>query len=72
MSIVAAVVLFISAGFNFVAWPRFYPRIAADARARDVDGRPTAFLRVHVTLIVVALLIAVACVGVGVALLAAG
>ncbi|MBI5161388.1 MAG: hypothetical protein HY996_08255 [Micrococcales bacterium] len=72
MSIAAAVVLFVSAGFNILAWPRFYPRIATDARARDADGRPTTFLRVHVTLIVLALVIAVASVVVGVGLLVVG
>lgn len=72
MQIVAAVVLFVSALFNLVAWPRFYPRIAADPRARDADGRPTAFLRVHVTLIAIALVIAVACVLAGILLLAVG
>lgn len=72
MHILAAVVLFVSALFNAVAWPRFYPRIAKDPRARDADGRPTAFLRVHVTLIVIALVIAVASVIAGIALLVAG
>jgi hypothetical protein len=52
--------LFINALFNLVVWPRFYRRISQDPRARDDAGKATAFLRVHVILITVALLIAAA------------
>lgn len=58
-AVVAVTVLLLGALFNVVAWPRFYPRIAADARSRDADGRRTAFFRVHVVLIAIALAIAV-------------
>jgi hypothetical protein len=51
--------LFINAAFNFVVWPQFYRRISKDDRARDAAGAPTAFLRVHLILITLALLIAV-------------
>ena len=54
----AAIVLFANAVFNAVAWPRFYPRIAADPRARGADGRRTRFYTVHVVLIVIALVLA--------------
>ena len=57
---VAAVLLFANALFNVVAWPRFYPRIANDPRARDADGRRTRFYTVHVVLIVIALVLAAA------------
>jgi uncharacterized membrane protein len=53
-----AVLLLDNAVFNAVVWPRFYRRIAADARARDTTGRSTAFLRVHTVLIAIALVIA--------------
>jgi hypothetical protein len=59
VSILAVVVLLLSALFNIVAWPRFYPRIAKDPRARDAQGRATTFLKVHVVLIVIALVLAV-------------
>lgn len=72
MSIFAAVVLLLSALFNVVAWPRFYPRIAKDPRARDAQGRPTTFLRVHVVLIVIALVLAVLSVVAAIGLLIAG
>lgn len=72
MQILVLVVLFASALFNLVAWPRFYPRIARDPRARDAEGRPTAFLRVHVALIVIALFLAVVSTVTGVALLVVG
>jgi len=58
-AIVAVAVLLLGALFNAVAWPRFYPRIASDPRSRDAEGRRTAFFRVHVVLIAVALVITV-------------
>jgi hypothetical protein len=58
MTILAAVLLFANALFNAVSWPRFYPRIAADPRARDESGARTAFYRVHLVLIVVAVVLA--------------
>ncbi|MFT4259677.1 SCO4848 family membrane protein [Microbacterium sp.] len=67
--IALAVVLFLNAAFNVVVWPRFYTRIASDPRARDENGRATAFLRVHVVLIAIALVLAVVSVLVGVAAL---
>lgn len=57
-AVVAVAVLLLGALFNVVAWPRFYPRIAADPRSRDTAGRRTAFFRVHVVLISIALAIA--------------
>jgi hypothetical protein len=50
--------LLINAVFNLVVWPQFYRRISRDPRARDSAGKATAFLRVHVILITIALLIA--------------
>jgi hypothetical protein len=58
--VLAAGLLFANALFNVIAWPRFYPRIASDPRARDADGRRTRFYTVHVVLIVIALVLAAA------------
>lgn len=58
--IIAAVLLFANALFNAVVWPRFYPRIANDPRARDAEGRRTPFYTVHVVLIVISLALAAA------------
>lgn len=69
MLVFAAVVLFIGALFNVVAWPRFFRRVAADARARDAAGRPTTFWRVHFVLLLIALAIAGASVVAGILLL---
>ena len=63
------VLLFVNAVFNAVVWPRFYPRIAKDPRARDAAGKPTPFLIVHTVLIVIALVLALASVAAGVAAL---
>src|SRR5215207_6497491 len=65
----AVILLFANAVFNAIAWPRFYPRIAADPRARDDDGRRTAFYTVHVVLIVIALVLAAASAITGVVIL---
>ncbi len=69
MSIVAAVVLFVNAAFNGWAWPTFFRRVAEDPRARDEAGHATAFYRVHLVLLVVALVIAAASVVAGVLVL---
>jgi hypothetical protein len=50
--------LLLNAAFNVIVWPRFYRRISTDPRARDSAGKATAFLRVHLILITVALVIA--------------
>ncbi len=69
MNVVAAVVLFLNAVFNVWAWPTFFRRVAKDPRARDADGRATAFYRVHLVLLVVAVVIAAASVVAGVLVL---
>ncbi|WP_420368086.1 SCO4848 family membrane protein [Curtobacterium sp. L1-20] len=69
MTVFAALVLFIGAVFNVVTWPRFFQRVAKDARARDAAGKPTTFYTVHLVLLLIALLIAVASVVAGILLL---
>lgn len=69
MTVFAAVVLFVSAVFNVVTWPRFFTRVRRDPRARDAAGRVTAFFTVHAVLLAIALLIAAASVLAGVLLL---
>ena len=61
---------FINAAFNAVVWPQFYKRVARDPRARDAEGRATAFLKVHAVLIAVALVLALVSVIAGIAALA--
>ena len=64
-----AILLFLNAAFNVIVWPRFYKRVAQDPRARDADGRATAFLKVHVVLIAIALVLALVSAIAGVAAL---
>ncbi|MGF6824634.1 hypothetical protein M2317_003567 [Microbacterium sp. ZKA21] len=64
-----AILLFLNAAFNVIVWPRFYKRVAQDPRARDAEGRATAFLKVHVVLIVIALVLALVSAIAGVAAL---
>jgi hypothetical protein len=56
--IAVSVLLLINGVYNVVVWPRFLKRIVADPRARDAQGRATTFLRVHVILISIALVLA--------------
>ncbi|QYH37221.1 SCO4848 family membrane protein [Salinibacterium sp. M195] len=70
MELFAAIVLFLSALFNVVAWPRFFKRVSADPRARDAAGKATTFYRVHAVLLTVALVLAAASLVAGVLLLA--
>jgi hypothetical protein len=60
MTVAIALILFLNAVFNIVAWPRFYTRVANDPRARDDAGRPTTFLTVHRVLVGIALALAAA------------
>ncbi|MGK9147320.1 hypothetical protein KXS11_06825 [Plantibacter flavus] len=53
-----SVLLLINGIYNVVVWPRFLKRIIADPRARDEQGKATTFLRVHVILITIALVLA--------------
>lgn len=69
MTVAAAIVLCANALFSFVAWPRFYPRIAADPRATAADGTRTRFYTVHVVLIVTALVLGAVSLVAGVLLL---
>lgn len=55
-----SLLLLVAAVWNFIIWPPFLRRIAADDRARDADGRPTRFLRVHAILIGISLTLALA------------
>lgn len=65
----AVVLLFANAIFNVVAWPQFLRRVSRDPRARDASGKATAFLRVHIVLVVIALALAAASIIAGVLLL---
>ncbi|WP_434317882.1 SCO4848 family membrane protein [Leifsonia sp. P73] len=71
MTVFAALVLFLNAVFNVIAWPRFFARVRSDQRARDAAGRATAFLRVHAVLLGLALLLALLSAVAGVLLLVA-
>ena len=72
MTVFAAIVLFLNAVFNVIAWPRFFARVRNDRRARDAAGRATPFLVVHGVLLGVALLLAALSAVAGVLLLVAG
>ena len=58
MAVPLAILLLVNAAFNVLVWPTFSKRIARDPRARDENGKPTRFLKVHTVLIGAALVIA--------------
>jgi len=60
VTVLLAVLLLVNAVFNVVVWPRFWKRVTADPRARDEQGRRTAFYTVHAVLIGAALVLAAA------------
>ncbi|GED11021.1 SCO4848 family membrane protein [Cellulosimicrobium cellulans] len=60
LPVVWSVVLLVTAAWNLIIWPRFLQRIAKDPRSRDAAGRATRFLTVHVVLIAVSLVLALA------------
>jgi hypothetical protein len=70
VTIAIALVLFANALFNAAAWPQFLRRVARDPRARDAAGRATPFLRVHVVLVAIALVLAAASLTGGILLVA--
>lgn len=51
-------ILIANAVFNVFAWPNFLRRVMKDPRARDAAGSATAFLKVHVVLVTIALVLA--------------
>jgi len=53
MTTLLCVLLLANAAFNFFTWPTFFRRVARDPRARDAGGKPTAFFRVHLVLLVI-------------------
>jgi len=53
MTILLSSLLLANAAFNFFTWPTFFRRVAKDPRARDAAGKPTAFFRVHLVLLVI-------------------
>jgi hypothetical protein len=60
MTTTLAVLLVLNGAFNVIVWPTFFRRVARDPRARTADGSATAFLTVHLVIVGVALLLAVA------------
>ena len=60
-----AALLLVAGGFQWLVWPNFMRVIWRDERAFD-DGSPTAFLLVHVAIVVPALLLGIALLALGV------
>jgi len=67
-----AVILFLNAAFNALTWPNFFRRVVKDPRARDSNGKATAFLTVHLYIFIAAMVMAALSLVAGVAALAGG
>ncbi|BDI23252.1 SCO4848 family membrane protein [Herbiconiux sp. L3-i23] len=65
----AAVLMLVAGIWSGVVWPPFLRRVIRDPRSRDESGRATKFLTVHIVLVSVSLVLALALVLMGVALL---
>lgn len=52
--------LLLAGAFQWLVWPNFLRVVWRDDRAFRVDGRPTAFLLVHVAIVVPALILGTA------------
>ena len=48
-----AILLILNGVLNVVTWPTFFRRVAKDPRAKDANGKPTAFLTVHLILFII-------------------
>ncbi len=70
MTIALAVLLFLNAAFNLIAWPAFFRRVLRDPRSRDASGKATRFLTVHAVIFTIALVLAVVSAIAGIAALA--
>ena len=57
--------LLLAGAFQWLVWPNFLRVVWRDDRAFGADGGPTAFLLVHIAIVVPALLIGSALLGVG-------
>lgn len=67
-----AVILFLNAAFNALTWPNFFRRVVKDPRARDSNGKATAFLTVHLYIFIAAMVMAALSLVAGIAALAGG
>lgn len=60
LSVGVSLLLIVAGLWNLVVWPAFLRRVLKDPRARDAEGRATAFLTVHVVLVAVSLVLGLA------------
>lgn len=67
-----AVLLFVNAAFHLLTWPNFFRRVVKDSRARDDNGKVTAFFTVHLVLFIAAMVIALASILAGISALVGG
>lgn len=69
LPVAVSLLLVVAGAWNLVVWPPFLRRVLKDPRARDEAGRGTTFLRVHVVLVSVSLVLGLAVAVVGIAAL---
>jgi uncharacterized membrane protein len=62
----AAVLLIVAGVWSLVVWPQFLRRVMKDSRARDVAGKATKFLTVHLVLVSISMVLGAATAVIGV------
>lgn len=62
-----AVILIIAGVWSLVVWPQFLRRVMKDPRARDAGGKATRFLKVHVVLVSISMVLGAATAAIGTA-----
>jgi hypothetical protein len=57
LPVIAALLLIVAGVWSLVVWPQFLRRVMKDPRARDAAGKATKFLRVHVVLVSISMVL---------------
>ena len=66
LPVFAAVLLIIAGVWSLAVWPQFLRRVMKDPRARDVAGKATKFLTVHLVLVSISMALGAATAVIGV------
>jgi hypothetical protein len=66
LPVIAALLLIVAGVWSLVVWPQFLRRVMKDPRARDAAGKATKFLRVHVVLVSISMVLGVVTAVIGV------
>ncbi|WP_299165533.1 SCO4848 family membrane protein [uncultured Arthrobacter sp.] len=66
-----SIVLVVAGLWTLIVWPPFLRRVFKDPRAKDENGAPTRFLKVHFMLVTTSMILGAATLVIGIRTLAA-